>query len=156
MSNKKITELTAGSLKSDSLFATAQSGALPTDPWQTTKISTTDVGSYVNETQTYADINNATPVSAIKALQSAVSDLQTAVGNIESALPVREQDVLEAGQTQVTLTNDAIVAGCLIRPYNLTDFLIMPDSAVVDTVNHTVELTFTSQATDMTVGVEIS
>ena len=156
MSNKKITELTAGSLKSDSLFATAQSGALPTDPWQTTKVSTTDVGSYVNETQTYTGINNATPVSAIAALQSAVSDLQTAVGNIESALPVREQDVLEAGQTQVTLTNDAIVAGCLIRPYNLTDFLIMPDSAVVDTVNHTVELTFTSQATDMTVGVEIS
>lgn len=153
--NSKISELPAGTVKADSLFETEQSGATPSDPNVSTKVSATDIGNWVNTDQAYQEINNSTPIAAIAALMSAVSDLQTTVGNIEAALPEVESDILTAGQTQITLTNDRIVAGCIIRPFNKTDILLMPDSAVVDTVNHTVELTFTAQATDMTVGVEI-
>lgn len=153
--SKKITELTAGTIKADSLFVTVQSGALPTDPLTTVKNAATEIGAFVNAVQTYAEINNATPISAISSLMSAVNDLTTALSLLVASLPVYDSTTLEAGETTITFTNIAIVEGCAIRPFNKTDVVTMPDSAVIDTVNHTVELTYSAQAVDMVVGIEI-
>ena len=153
--SKKITELTAGTIKADSLFVTIQSGALPTDPLATVKNAATEVGEFVNNVQAYAEINNSTPISAISSLMSAVNDLTTALSLLVASLPVYDSATLEAGETTITFTNAAIVEGCAIRPFNETDVVTMPDSAVIDTVNHTVELTYSAQAVDMVVGIEI-
>ena len=153
--SKKITELTAGTIKADSLFVTVQSGALQTDPLTTVKNAATEVGAFVNAVQTYAEINNTTPISAISSLMSAVNDLTTALSLLVASLPVYDSATLEVGETTITFTNAAIVEGCAIRPFNKTDVVTMPDSAVIDTINHTVELTYSAQAVDMVVGIEI-
>ena len=69
MSGRKFTELNAGTVGANSIFAQAQAPATPGDPYTSTKVSATDVGNFVNGTQAYADIGNVTPLAAIAALQ---------------------------------------------------------------------------------------
>lgn len=69
MSGRKFTELNAGIVGANSIFAQAQAPATPGDPYTSTKVSATDVGNFVNGTQAYADIGNVTPLAAIAALQ---------------------------------------------------------------------------------------
>ena len=69
MSGRKFTELNAGTVGANSIFAQAQAPATPGDPYTSTKVSATDVGNFVNGTQAYADIGNVTPIAAIAALQ---------------------------------------------------------------------------------------
>ena len=69
MSGRKFTELNAGTVGANSIFAQAQAPATPGDPYTSTKVSATDVGNFVNGTQAYADIGNVTPLAAIVALQ---------------------------------------------------------------------------------------
>lgn len=69
MSGRKFTELNAGTVGANSIFAQAQAPVTPGDPYTSTKVSATDVGNFVNGTQAYADIGNVTPLAAIAALQ---------------------------------------------------------------------------------------
>lgn len=135
--SKKITELNAGTLKADSLFATAQSGAQPADPWTTTKISATALGTFLNTVMAFAGIGNKTVVEAIAACQTQ-----------------KDHDTLEAGETTITFSGLTITSSSMI--YVSVEDGLWYDDIQVDEVNGEVTLTFTAQADDIVVGIEIS
>lgn len=64
--SKKITQLTAGSPKIDSLFATAQSTTNPSAPFVTTKVSVSQVGDFIAKTQAFSELDGGTIIATLQ------------------------------------------------------------------------------------------
>lgn len=65
MSSKKFTDLNAGTIGADSIFAQAQEPALSGDPYTSTKVSATQIANYVAKGQAFTELNNHTIIEAI-------------------------------------------------------------------------------------------
>lgn len=146
MGNKEIKDLITAESTSASDVIAAQRNDSGT--WLTRKLSFNRLGLFLNTILNYATSLNTTD----KTITGAINEVNSAIsGGVELT------DTLEAGETSLVFTNNAITSSSKVEWYIDEAYygIVAPTAFTTDAANHTLTLTFDAQAEDIDIKVVI-
>jgi len=146
MANKEIHDLiTAGQLSASDVIAEQRENG---GTWLTRKLTFNALGLFLNKVLNYASDLHTTSKTIIDAINEV---FQLAGGSVELS------DTLEAGETSLVFTDNAITASSKIDWYIDEAYygIVAPTAFTTDAANHTLTLTFDAQAENIDIKVVI-
>ena len=146
MANKEFHELiTAEEISSSDVIAEQRNNS---GTWLTRKITFNALGLFLNKMLNFASDLRTTHKTIIDAINEV---FELAGGGVELS------DTLEAGETSLVFTDNAITSSSKVDWYIEEAYygIVAPTAFVTDEINHTLTLTFDAQEDDIDIKVVI-
>ena len=145
---KEISALTtAESTSASDLFETALPNAMTETGYISRKVTLGTIANFLLGTLQFSSLN-----TTVKNIIGAINEVLSSAGG-GTVLTA----TLNAGQTTVTFTDNALVSTCKKKVYDPDDlFGVVPTAITTDYANHTVTYTFPVQASNMQVKLEVT
>lgn len=146
--SKPISELiTAEQTTANDLFETAIPNAMTETGYISRKVTLNTIANFLLNTLLFPSLH-----TTVKNIIGAINEVLSSAGG-----GVTLTATLNAGQTSVTFTDDALVSTCKKKVYVPDDFFgVAPTAITTDYANHTVTYTFPAQASNMQVKLEVT
>lgn len=146
--SKPISELiTAEQTTANDLFETAIPNAMTETGYVSRKVTLGTIANFLFNTLQFSNLH-----TTVKNIIGAINEVLSSAGG-GTVLT----ETLNAGQTSVTFTDDALVSTCTKKVYVPDDFFgVVPTAITTDYANHTVTYTFPAQASNMQVKLEVT